>query len=270
MEFIFGIFIFTLGVIIGSFLNVVALRYGSGRGVKGRSFCFSCGKTLKAFELIPLLSFIFQKGKCRGCESKISIQYPLVEALTGFVFLLTYVHQVAVGGSVLSFLYTVFVFCILIVIAVYDVKHKIIPDGLVFTFIALGIVKIFLLTPVSMLFSFPTIFNTLAPILLFLPFFFLWALSRGQWMGFGDAKLAIGIGAFLGLSAGLSAVIIGFWSGALWSLFMLALQKRHRRKGGSKLSFSSEIPFAPFLIFGVFIAFLFKPDFFLIQVLLFN
>lgn len=270
MELIFGIFIFTFGVIIGSFLNVVALRYGSGRGVNGRSFCFSCGKNLTAFELIPLLSFIFQKGKCRGCESKISIQYPLVEALTGFVFLITYIHQLTIGASVLSFLYTVIVFSILIVISVYDIKHKIIPDGLVFTFILLGIGKMFVLTPLTTLFSVPVIFNTLAPLLLFLPFFFLWALSRGTWMGFGDAKLAIGIGAFLGLSAGLSAIIIGFWSGALWSLLMLAIQKRHIHKKGRELSFSSEIPFAPFLIFGVFIAFLFKPDFFLIQVLLFN
>lgn len=85
---IYGIFFFLFGLIIGSFLNVVIYRYNTGRSVQGRSGCLSCGKTLSAVELIPLFSFIFQKGKCHGCGSKISWQYPLVEFSTGIAFTL--------------------------------------------------------------------------------------------------------------------------------------------------------------------------------------
>src|ERR1700752_70221 len=84
---LFGIAAFVFGTIIGSFLNVVALRYNTGFSLGGRSRCFSCGKTLYWYKLIPLFSFLIQGGRCRKCHSQISIQYPLVEALTGLVFL---------------------------------------------------------------------------------------------------------------------------------------------------------------------------------------
>ena len=81
---IFLILFFIFGTLIGSFLNVVIFRLNTGKGVGGRSMCMNCGKTLHAHELVPVLSYIFQLGKCRGCKTKISIQYPVVEAITGF------------------------------------------------------------------------------------------------------------------------------------------------------------------------------------------
>src|SRR3989344_4445016 len=89
MLFFSGLFVFSFGTIIGSFLNVLVLRLGTGEAIgRGRSRCFSCGKTLTWRELIPLVSFITQKGKCRSCGSRISWQYPIVEFITGLVFLL--------------------------------------------------------------------------------------------------------------------------------------------------------------------------------------
>src|SRR3989339_930062 len=89
--------VFCFGAIIGSFLNVVTLRLGTGESVvSGGSKCFSCGKKLKWIELVPIFSFLIQKGRCRECKSKISLQYPAVEILTGLVFLLIFNFQLPV------------------------------------------------------------------------------------------------------------------------------------------------------------------------------
>ncbi len=94
MLIIMDLFIFIFGTIIGSFLNVVILRYNTGYSpVATRSRCFNCGKILKWYELIPILSFLIQFGRCRNCKSKISIQYPLIELLTGIIFLLIFHFQ---------------------------------------------------------------------------------------------------------------------------------------------------------------------------------
>src|SRR3989344_1792899 len=90
--YLFSIFVFILGTIIGSFLNVVILRYNTGSSIQGRSGCMSCGKPLVWYELFPVLSFLFLLGRCGGCKSRISAQYPLVELLTGIIFLLTFLQ----------------------------------------------------------------------------------------------------------------------------------------------------------------------------------
>ena len=95
--------IFVFGTIIGSFLNVVILRYGTGKSfAKGSSQCFSCGKKLSWYELVPILSFLFQKGKCKGCGSKISWQYPLIETITGVLFLLIFNLQFSIFNEFTS------------------------------------------------------------------------------------------------------------------------------------------------------------------------
>jgi prepilin signal peptidase PulO-like enzyme (type II secretory pathway) len=161
--------------------------------------------------------------------------------------------------GLLSFFFYIFVFSILMVVAVYDIKHKIIPDSLSFSFGLLGFL-FFVSQYHSDLLTFASITHFLAGPLLFLPFFLIWFLSDGRWMGLGDGKLAVGIGWLLGLSAGLSAVIIGIWIGAIWSIVIMILQKF--KKTRTALTFKSEIPLAPFLILGTFIAFLAHPDIF--------
>lgn len=278
----FGITVFILGTIIGSFLNVVALRFNSGFSLGGRSQCFSCGKTLRWFELIPLASFIFQKGKCRSCHSKVSWQYIIVEVLTGFIFVAIF-FKVFTSFSFFSSIYFlptiplaslwqtglltayyVVVFSLLIVISIYDLKHKIIPDAPVYTFIFLSFLQLFF-------FSYPTLFELLAGPILFMPFFLLWFLSGGKWMGFGDAKLALGMGWFLGLTSGISALFIAFYTGAIvgvgllfFQWFSKFLKKRSSRlkTGGNHLTMKSEIPFGPFLILGTLLVFFFSINFF--------
>ena len=141
MFYYFAFVIFVVGTIIGSFLNVVALRLNTGKGLLGRSFCMSCGKTIKSYDLFPILSFLCLGGKSRCCKTKISAQYPLVEFITGIVFLsifLKFYDLAYIPVLVPTFWYSAF--CILIVITNYDVKHQIIPDFLSYTFAFLSFV----------------------------------------------------------------------------------------------------------------------------------
>ncbi len=238
MESLASVLIFFFGAIIGSFLNVVIYRYNTGKTLGGRSVCFSCNKQLGWLELIPMVSFLAQRGKCRSCFSRISWQYPLVELVSGFLFLAAFWHFWPNAQT------TVFywvIFAILLVIAVYDIRHKIIPDGFVYTFIILSLVSSSL---------YPS--YLLAGLVLFLFFVGLWYFSDGRWMGFGDAKLAVGIGLLLGFEDGISAVITAFWLGALVGLSLVLYGRLSRlSRRGKYLTIKSEIPFAPFLIAGV-------------------
>ena len=124
-----GIFFLFLGAIIGSFLNVVILRYGKD-SLDGRSHCMGCDKQLKWWELIPIVSYVFLRGKCSGCGKKISIQYPLVELLTGLLFLGAYLKL----EHILEILFVSLLFSILVFVLVYDLYHKIIPDFFSYSF----------------------------------------------------------------------------------------------------------------------------------------
>ena len=239
---------FVFGTIIGSFLNVVSLRYNSGLGIGGRSKCFTCGKTLTWKELIPLVSFLVQKGACKKCRSKISWQYPLVEFLSGALFLLILFKfpPVSFEAAVLTALY-LFITCIMLVITVYDMKHKIIPDPLVFAFgIAALVVTVWLHPHLDM----NLVWALLAGPICAFPFAALFYASRGKWIGFGDAKLALGIGWLLGLPAAASAIALAFWIGAAISLIWM-----YSRFG--KMRGNYQIPFAPYLILGMYIVLLF-------------
>ncbi len=243
---VFGVFVFLFGLIIGSFLNVVIFRYNTGLGLGGRSRCLSCGRHLGFFDLIPVFSFIFARGRCGTCRVPLSYQYPLVELITGILFYLVYSQfGLSVEGVIIAL-----AFSLLIVITVYDIKHTIIPDGFVYAFIILSLG--FLLYRSFLTGSLPLL-ECLSGPLLALPFTLLWFISKGRWMGFGDAKLALGMGWFLGMTGGVNAVILAFWIGAAVSIIFLCVQKtQDKRTQNSKKNFSlkSEIPFAPFLILG--------------------
>ncbi len=260
------LFIFILGTIIGSFLNVVIYRFGSGMGFTGRSKCLSCGKTLRAWMLIPLLSYLFQRGRCAYCKTKISPQYPLVECATGILYVL--VFFVSGTSAVFSeihafvlFLLDILVWSVLVAITVYDLKHKIIPDrlALLFAFFALCILFLKLVWGILPEHYIP-IFDTVpkwidlasGPLLAF-PFAALWFFSGGRAMGLGDAKLAWGIGWFLGFTKGFSAIILSFWIAFIPSLILLLLPQK-------SFTMKSEIPFAPYLVLGTLAAYYFGID----------
>ncbi len=259
-------FTFIFGTIVGSFLNVVILRYGSGRDLSGRSGCFSCGAPIHWFDLVPVFSYLALGGHCRSCRSSISIQYPLVELATGCIFVLL-VTRVT---HPLSLLLSAIIWSSLIVIFVYDLRHKIIPD----MFSGLFGISAALLT----------LFNTwqvhdvtlvtshfIAALCLSGFFYLLWLISKGKWMGFGDVKLAFGIGLYLGLPIGLSAIAFAFWTGAVFAIFLLVLSKlgTWRLSSRSKaLTMKSEVPFAPFLIIGIALAYAMGSDVFHLSLLI--
>lgn len=261
---IFTFFLF--GTIIGSFLNVVLFRYNTGKTVMGRSKCFSCKRTLSVIDLVPVLSYVAFRGRCRTCKSKISIQYPLVELTTGILFAavynlfspLMYVHLTQFATQVIYVLISV---SLLVLITVYDMRHKIIPDAFVFTFAILSFLTLFLgfNSFGELQVRVPQLLELVSGFILAFPFYLLWLISDGRWMGFGDAKLALGFGWFLGLSKGATAIVFGFWIGAAVSVILLALSKVSEKYANKKffgfkipkLSMKSEIPFAPFLIAGL-------------------
>ncbi|MFA5773739.1 MAG: prepilin peptidase [Candidatus Paceibacterota bacterium] len=252
------LFVFLLGTIIGSFLNVVIYRFNTGRTItKGRSICMSCNRNLRWYELIPVLSFLIQSGKCRRCTSKISHQYPLVELVTGLVFaLIAFKFLPVLYFSYWAYIFFVvlfvFIFSLLIVISVYDLRHKIILDKLVFVFIIISFLSIFInSSEFGPIFTLPTFGALITGPILAIPFALLWFFSKGRLMGLGDGKLVLGIGWMLGISSGLFAIILSFWLGTIVSLSLMLLSKR-------KMNMKTEIPFAPFLIISALVTFLFS------------
>ena len=251
-DLFFHIVSFIFGTIVGSFLNVVVLRYNTGVSIaRGRSFCFSCGHKLSWSELVPILSFLFQKGKCRNCESKISWQYPIVEFITGLLFLAIFLKY---GLAPISLLIGFILVSVLLAITVYDIRQKIIPDGLVIIFSIISLINTIFIADVNLLWF------LIAGPLLALPLFLISLFSRGRAMGLGDPKLVLGIGWFLGPIYGLSSLVLAFWIGAIYGLLMMLLAKLNFSK--IKLNYKSEVPFAPFLIIGFLLVFFFSFDVF--------
>jgi prepilin signal peptidase PulO-like enzyme (type II secretory pathway) len=246
---------FVFGLIIGSFLNVVILRFNTERSFGGRSACMSCQNKLTWYELIPIFSFLGLKGRCRTCQTKISITYPLVELVTGLIFatlFLKFQDIFFLNTFIFNFTYAYYaaVFSLLVVIAVYDLRHKIIPDALSLILGLLGFIGLFFFNNSGFYPHLPSILEFSSGLLIAIPFALFWLVSSGTWMGLGDAKLAIGLGWLLGLSRALSGVVVAFWIGAIVGLSLVIFSKKHGMK--------SEIPFAPYLILGTLLAFLFE------------
>lgn len=253
---------FLVGLAVGSFLNVVVYRYQSGLTMKGRSLCLSCGRRLSWFENIPLASFIALRGRCRTCRTPLSLQYPVVELLGALAAAGVFVR--AGGQPGIPVLLDAIVWFVLILIVAYDVRHKIIPDPFVAVFVVLALAKTVMLGWSGGAFV-PDWFSLAAGPVLFVPFFLLWFLSGGRWIGLGDGKLVLGIGWLLGMSGGISAVLMGFWSGAAASILLIALSKNRslvppfaRRLVPRGIGGKTEVPFAPFLILGTALVYFFQ------------
>lgn len=274
------IFTFIFGMIIGSFLNVVIYRFNTGRGIGGRSMCFSCNRTLTPLELIPFFSFIFQKGRCAKCKTKLSWQYPLVEMITGLLFALSFtrVFELEPKGIIFNVPFVWIIMSVLVIITVYDLRHKIIPDQFSYLFAVLAFFRIFISLDGNNI-IFPNIGVLFAGPLLALPFYLIWLVSKGRWMGLGDAKLSLGLGWFLAVYAPafspivslISVFLYSFWIGTaffiLVSLCAMILKGLGFKNSLPILNMKSEIPFAPFLIVGLLIVFLLRYN---ISSLIFN
>lgn len=253
-----------IGVTVGSFLNVLVLRMRTGMTISGRSKCFSCGKILSALELIPLVSFLIQKGRCISCRSKISSQYPLVESGTMVLFMLVGTKALYNVDNLvwLELLFGLVMVSIFVSIFVYDMRHKIIPDQFIIALISLGIINSIL----KILFENADIVllakQIVSGIVLFLPFYLLWKMSKGKWIGLGDGKMALAFGFLFAFPQALSAIVIAFWLGAFYGIIHIIISK------GRKTNLKSEQPFAPFLVLGALFVYFFPIDLFHISSLI--
>ncbi len=275
---------FVLGTIIGSFLNVVILRFNTGQKIANdRSRCFSCNTELEWYNLVPLFSWLAQHGKCQYCKTKISIQYPLVELATGILFVLIslkvffpnlFLMNLQFDSLIQADIFNLFnyfklstlavyliFFATYVVIFVYDLRHKIIPDE--FSFGLAGFIflfQIFIGYQAHTLFTVWGMVNLFAGVILALPFYALWKFSDGRWIGLGDAKLALSIGTLLGFVLGASAIILSFYIGAVFSLGLMLIQRLINLK--QNITIKTEIPFGPFMIIATLLVFLFQLDIF--------
>lgn len=208
-----------------------------------------------------MFSYLALRGRCRTCASHIPSRYFLVELLTGLLF----VGVVLTESSLWLLGIMLALVALLVVVAVYDLYHMVIPDEFVLAATALALARwLYLLTtgvPTTEFF-----FSMAAAVGAGLFFFLLWYVSRGTWIGFGDVKLVVPLALALGYGATFSLVVLSFWIGAGVGLVIMATQKLrlrgqpHLRLLDRELTMKSAIPFAPFLILGFLTVYLFGVD----------
>lgn len=231
----FYLFIFFIGLAVGSFLNVVIYRYKTGESVvRPPSRCPSCGQRLAVRDLVPLFSFLLLRGRCRYCRVSLSPRYPLVELLSGAVFLLCF-HYFFLSPA--FFKYTV-IFCGLLVISGIDLEHQLIPNRMVLILFGWALLWQLFYPAVplgSALLGMVTGGGLLFAVLL---------VSRGG-MGGGDVKLMAVLGLLVGWPYVLVVLMLSFITGGLVGIALL-LRGRKTRK--------SPLPFGPFLSLAFFVA----------------
>lgn len=254
-----------LGLAIGSFLNVVAMRYDPEKDVfdlknlGGRSHCPKCMRTLAWYELIPILSFIFLRARCRTCHQKISWQYPIVELLSALAFIapfywFNFFHQNYIVSSI-----WVLAFLAFLLLSLIDLKFYIIPDSLNIFLAILGIAKILILYLThktqyfhtsflggyALLFSATENFwlNYILAVLTGLVFFgIIIYISKGRGMGMGDLKLIVALGILLGWPDIIFTILFSFLIGGAVGLVLMLRRKK---------TMKDALPFGPLIVLGV-------------------
>jgi len=252
---VYHIIFFVLGLVVGSLINVCIYRIPEGKSIiTPASQCRNCGTTLKPMDLIPVLSYILLRGRCRYCGSQFSARYPLVELLNGIVAVLLFQKY----GLTVEFVSSAFLMSVLIAVFFIDIDHRIIPDGLVLTLLAGGVVlSVYnFFKPVSF-YGDRHWWNPLAGILSGAGVLFLIALigmaiyKNDDAMGMGDVKIFVPIGIFLGWRLSLLALLLSMLAGGLMGLFIIASGRGNRK---------STIAFGPFIVIGTFISFMWGWD----------
>jgi leader peptidase (prepilin peptidase)/N-methyltransferase len=214
---------------------VLINRLPNRKSIKGRSFCDHCKKQIKNIDLIPIFSYFALKGKCRFCHKKISIQYPLIELLTGVLFVLVFFYTSE--SSLIIKILNLGLVSSFIVIFFSDLKYKIISDSiLIFTFIT----SLFLLIFKNLTFeqiSFRLLEGFGVTLLILLIYLF----SKGKSMGFGDVKLTFVIGFLLGFMKGFISIYLAFILGGVVGLYLIFFRKK---------TMKTKVAFGPFIITG--------------------
>ncbi len=238
--FVSGLAVFLLGLVVGSFLNVCIWRLPREESIiRPGSHCPVCSNVLRLRDLVPVLSWIFLRGKCRFCGEKISLRYPAVELLTGSLFLVCYLYYGLSPELIAAMVFTAF----MIAIAFIDLDHQIILDGMLVLLAASGLALQLWTGAVG----FASMWIGAAAgggLLLVLAI-----ISRGG-MGGGDVKFAAALGFWLGWPGTLLGLFIGFVLGGIISLLLLVSGLRGRK---------DLIPFGPFIAVGAWVALLYGP-----------
>ena len=234
------IFAFALGAAMGSFGNVLIHRLPLGQSiVSPGSRCPACGRSIRWFDNIPILSYLFLRARCRSCGAPISLRYPLVEALTGVLFAAV-VWRFGVQTATVPM--ALFVWS-LVVITFIDLDHRIIPDVLSLPGVAVGL-------GISLLPGFPGLLDSLVGVLagagsLFLVLFAYEKVMGEEGMGMGDVKLLAMIGAFLGWQALPVTILVSSLTGSLVGIVYARVRGEPVRK--------FPVPFGPFLALGALV-----------------
>ena len=233
------VLIFILGLIVGSFSNVCIYRIPRNESIiYPASHCPKCRSNISPKDNIPLLSYILLKGRCRNCKSKISIQYPIVELLTGLIYLIIYLTY---GLSVQTLIYII-LSSALIIIAFIDLNEQIVPDVISLPGIVIGFIISFFIPYISFI-------NSALGILVGGGIILIIGLAgslifKKEAMGGGDVKLAAMLGAFLGWRYIVISLFLGFFLGALAGIFLIISKIKSRE---------DTVPFGPFIVLGSFI-----------------
>ncbi|HOD02855.1 MAG: Type 4 prepilin-like proteins leader peptide-processing enzyme [Firmicutes bacterium ADurb.Bin300] len=238
--------LFILGTVIGSFLNVLIYRLPTGMSFqKGRSFCPSCRHELTWKDLFPLFSWVFLRGKCRYCKEKISKRYPIVELLTGTLYVLAYLFLAGgdcFSGLNLSLLGWCTALSALVVISFVDFEHQIIPDSMWITIFAGGVFVV-LGEVAAGKFKWESLVGRVIGIFaVSFVFFLIGVISKGRAMGGGDVKLMAAAGFVLGWKAVILSLFLGAFAGVIYSIFSRIIRKTEMR---------GVVPFGPFLAIGI-------------------
>ena len=235
------ILIIVLGVVVGSFLNVCIYRLPRNISiVTPRSKCTNCDHQIKSWENIPIISYIFLGGKCSNCKTKISLRYPIVEALTAVIYFIIYNYY----GVTIETLLLLVVFSVIIILTFIDMDFQILPNNL----LIIGLIPVVIF--VYLQYSESIINHLIGGIMLFAIFLLIGYLGKLAYkvdsMGMGDVKYATVIGLFLGWKLGIVVFIVSFFSAAIL-IVIISL--------GRKIDRKQRLAFGPFLSLGCLIAF---------------
>jgi leader peptidase (prepilin peptidase)/N-methyltransferase len=244
MDIILPLSFLFFGLLIGSFLNVVIVRMEAEEGfLFGRSACRSCGSVIRWYDNIPILSFLILRGRCRECGASISWQYPVIEGVTAFLFLVVgLLFRPGDMNSVFETTLSVGLIPAMIIIFVYDLRHMEIPISAIFfsllwALFSLGFLWLFSI-PESSFLSSRLASGIIGGGIAFLLFYALVFFSKETWMGSGDAWIALTLGLVSGWEMLLYALSLSFGTGAVVGVVLLLLKKKE---------WGSHIPFGPFL-----------------------
>ena len=234
--YIYIIITLLIGAAVGSFLNVIIYRADELKSViRSRSKCRSCNNVLKWYDLIPILSFILLRGKCRNCKERISMQYPIVEGSTALLFLIIFLNY---GISWQSVFYAL-IFSLFVVIFVHDLRTQLIADIFSWPVLAFSLALGWYFAGAS---ATDLVYGLLtgAGVLILLVI-----ISREEWMGMGDVIIGAAFGALLCYPRSVLFLFLSFVIGSLAGLVLIAFKKK---------GIKDAVPFAPFMIIAGFIS----------------